>query len=102
MNLKTQSNETWVESPVVGYHVSDQGRVWSYRSYKFLTPYKTSKGYLQVQLGGKTWYLSHLVWQCFHHEKPKMLVFLDGDISNCALSNLSRKDTYLGEIEIED
>ena len=94
--------EQWAETPEPGYYVSDLGRVYSYRSNKYLKPYKTSKGYLQIQIARETWYLSHLVWYCFKHEKPKMMTFRDNDITNCSLENLTRRDNFLGEIEVDE
>lgn len=44
------------------YRITSCGRVWSYRSKKFLAPFKNTKGYLQVCLykdGKKKMFLVH-------------------------------------------
>lgn len=42
-----------VETKVKGYFITEDGRVWSSKSGRFLKPCKSSSGYLKVSLGSK-------------------------------------------------
>jgi hypothetical protein len=95
-------NDSWRDAPVPGYKVSKDGEVWSHRTKKMLKPYPSKKGYIQVQLAGKTWYLSHLVYYVFKGFKPKRLRYINGDISDCSLANLENISTQLGDVNLED
>jgi hypothetical protein len=99
--MKFPENE-WRDTPIPGYKVSKGGKVWSYRSEKYLKPFKTKRGYLQVQLAKKSWYLSHLVLWAFTGVKPRRVRYLDGNIKNCSLENLKNISGQLGDIKLEE
>ena len=50
------------------YEVFEDGRIWSYKSNKFLKPYTNKKGYQQIQLSDnagkiKTYSVHRVVWE---------------------------------------
>lgn len=100
--MKPNFDSHWRDAPVPGYKVSDRGEIWSFRSRKFLSPYKSKKGYLQVHIGGKIWYVSHLVWYCFKGFKPTKMRYADGNNGNCSLENLINISSSIGDVNLEE
>ena len=47
------------------YAVTSCGKVWSYRSKKFLKPEKMKNGYLRVDLCGKHYFIHRLVAETY-------------------------------------
>lgn len=92
----------WIETPEPGYLVSSDGEVWSKRSNRLLQPYLTKGGYPQVDLGGKIWSLSHLVYKVFRGKKPHRLIYLDGNVQNCAYENLERDSKIARNFELKE
>lgn len=76
------------EGPYPGYVVTRQGKIYSHRSKKYLTPYKNKKGYYYVDLDAKPWPVAHVVWFAFNGYRPGRVKFIDGDPGNFALGNL--------------
>ena len=76
------------------YAITEDGRVWSYRSKKFLKPGKDSGGYLQVQLynnGKRTFCLIHRLVAAAYLPNPDNLLEVnhrDENKQNNAVSNL--------------
>jgi len=76
------------------YSVSNKGRVYSYKSDRFLKPSLNSDGYYQLRLDGKCYKVHKLVAMVFLNHKStgknKHLVIdhIDGDKSNNNLDNL--------------
>jgi hypothetical protein len=88
-------NDTeWRESPVPGYRVSADGRVWSDKQYRVLRPATNKPGYQFVNLrrDGKQepWSVSRLVAFAFHGGIPDGLVVdhINGDKSDNRAENL--------------
>lgn len=100
--MKPHDFEEFEESPVIGYLVHQDGRVYSQRSGKLLKPFRTGIGYLQVNLARETWYLAHLVYATFRGVRPKRIKFLDGNRENCALENIHNPSGDFAEIPMED
>ena len=96
------TEKQWAETPEPGYFVSSDGEVWSTRTKRLLNPYPTRRGYLQVDLNGTKWFVSHLVYQAFSGKKPYQLVYLDGDIRNCAWENLERNEKMAKNFEPQE
>jgi len=72
------------------YAVTDDGRVWSNKTNKWLKPATTGRGYLSVRLHSKTQSLHRLVALAFceNPEGKPCVNHIDGDkVNNCA-SNL--------------
>jgi len=72
------------------YAVSEDGRVWSYKTDKWLKPATTSNGYKSVRLNNKTQNLHRLVAEAFC-DKPEgcnQVNHIDGDKTNNHASNL--------------
>lgn len=55
------------------YKVSNQGRVYSNITERYISPTARKDGYLRVKLNGKYWYLNVLVATVFHGPPPKHL-----------------------------
>lgn len=76
------------------YAADESGNVWSYKSKKFLKPFKSNTGYLQVALYKdgikKTYFLHRLIAETFlpNPENKSQVHHIDGDRTNSALSNL--------------
>lgn len=47
------------------YQITDDGKVWSKISNKWLKPFPTPKGYMRVLIGGKYFYVHRLVAEAF-------------------------------------
>lgn len=87
-----RTNEVWlsVRGYATKYTVSNQGRVWSLKNKKFLSPTSNGKGYLSAQLGRSTRrYVHRLVAEAFLDMKPSQEVnHKDLDKGNNCLENL--------------
>ena len=72
------------------YAVTDDGRVWSYLSDRWLKPWKSKKGYLHVDLGRKVLKVHRLVASAFVKNDNGMpqVNHLDGDKTNNRAANL--------------
>jgi hypothetical protein len=72
------------------YAVTDDGRVWSYKTNKWLRPAKASSGYLSVRLHGKTQSIHRLVASAFceNSEGKPCVNHIDGNKTNNCASNL--------------
>lgn len=90
--------EQWVEFPNTNglYEISSLGRVRSLipsnrRIGEFQHPSVRNDGYLQVSFFGKSWLLHRAVLTAFVGPGPKGFhgAHLDGNKTNCALSNLA-------------
>lgn len=73
------------------YGVTRDGRVWSYKTNKFLSPYKKEWGY-QVGLSfeGHCFYklVHRIVFQAFHGFEPERVRHKDGNLYNNSIDNL--------------
>lgn len=85
------------------YEVYDDGRIWSYKSNKFLKPSTNNKGYKQVNLYDnegkmKCYFVHRIVYESVTGEPiPENLEcnHIDEDKTNCSFANLnlmSRKE----------
>ena len=76
------------------YCVTEEGRVWSIKSYRFLKSRPDRRGYLQVSLPYdgrfKNRFVHQLVLEAFVGPKPsgKVTRHLDGNSKNNCLNNL--------------
>lgn len=76
------------------YAVTRDGRVWSYKTKKFLKP-RTNKSniYEKVILYfngvGISKYIGRLVFETFYEYEPEVLIYKDGNIYNNKLDNLA-------------
>ena len=76
------------------YAADESGQVWSYRRKKFLKPFMSNTGYLQVGLckdgKSKTCLLHRLIAETLlpNPENKPQVHHIDGDRTNSALSNL--------------
>ena len=95
---------------IVGYEglyaVTEEGKVWSYRSKKFLSPADNGHGYLQVNLQGKMLRVHRLVAEAYipNPEGKKDVNHKDGNRKNNCVSNLewaTRKENCNYEIHKE-
>lgn len=69
------------------YAISNDGRVWSRKTSRWLKPAKSSNGYLSVRLHGKTHSVHRLVAQAFcDNDNDKIFVnHIDGNkLNNCS------------------
>ena len=75
-----------------GYFATDDGRIYSNKSNKYLSPRDNGRGYLGLVLrdGGSSYtrYVHRLVAQAFLGESELTVNHIDGDKSNNNLSNL--------------
>ena len=53
------------------YAATEDGRIWSHVTKKFLSPRNRPDGHLQVQFPGKAWYIHHLVLMTFGRPRPE-------------------------------
>lgn len=70
------------------YIVYENGDVWSERLKRNLAHIRAPRGYIQVSIGGKLRTLAHILVEAFHGVKPHRVTYLDGNPSNCTLSNI--------------
>ena len=72
------------------YAVSPCGKVWSYHTKKWMSPYKNNRGYLSVGIDGKTVNVHRLIAECFCEkgEGKDQVNHIDGNKSNNSASNL--------------
>ena len=72
------------------YAITDDGRVWSYKTNKWLSQANTSNGYKSVRLHGKSHSVHRLVAQAFcdNPEDKCYVNHLDGDKHNNHVDNL--------------
>lgn len=88
--------ERWAQALAPGYYASSKGRIWSFRSKKLLKPWLTSRAIYSIQLAGKIYPLSHVIYEAFHKERPKVISYNDNNSLNCELENLkpeTKKET---------
>lgn len=78
------------------YIIYENGEIFNCKTKKYLKPFKSKTGYLQVTLQSKTYYMHRLVCEAFHGECPDKMVCChnDGNPLNNHSSNL-RWDTQL-------
>ena len=72
------------------YAVTSCGRVWSYKSKKFLKPGIRNKGYLAVQLQGKNFLIHRLVANAYipNPDNLETVDHIDGNTKNNCVNNL--------------
>lgn len=72
------------------YMLSPDGKVWSETSKKFLKPWDNGKGYLQVRLNGKKYYIHRLVAEHYiaNPDNLPQIDHVDGNKANNNMSNL--------------
>lgn len=72
------------------YLVSNMGRVWSKKSNKLMKLVKNKRGYLQVNLSGKTLYIHRIVAEAFlaNPEMKPQVHHIDHNPSNNDVLNL--------------
>ena len=72
------------------YAVTENWRVWSYKSNRFLSPWISNKRYLSVDIGGKSQTIHRLVAQAYipNSEAKPYINHIDGNGFNNNVSNL--------------
>lgn len=72
------------------YAITSCGKVWSYRSQKFLKPSKNNRGYYHVVLGNKTKTIHRLVAEAYidNPDGKDTVDHIDGNPENNSVNNL--------------
>ena len=72
------------------YEVYEDGRIFSYKSNKFMQPFSLGGGYLGVSIDRKTEYIHRIVANCFieNPDNKKTVNHKSGDKTNNSVSNL--------------
>ena len=82
------------------YAITSRGKIWSYRSNKFLKPYKSNKGYLYVKLFkngiGKAYSIHRLVALNYipNPENKEQVNHKDENKENNCINNLEWMTNY--------
>lgn len=72
------------------YAITSCGRVWSYRSKKFLKPGIRNKNYLGIKLQGKNFLIHRLVASAYipNPDNLETVDHIDGNVKNNCVNNL--------------
>lgn len=60
-----QDEEVWIKGYEGSYAVNTSGQIYSYRSSRFLSPYRDTGGYYRVDLKDRAYYVHRIVAEAF-------------------------------------
>lgn len=71
------------------YDISNLGRVYSHKSKRFLTPFKTTRGFYQISIDNINLMMHILMVQSFTQCDISKVWFIDGNKNNVVMSNMA-------------